>query len=163
MNKKLRFLSQQIISIIFIPTKRMRSKNMLFLTPMLESNAPYSNLFKNRGWMWLTHALQIAYTDTEKDFLKIVANLKDQKLSNTKVKKSYIFPKKKKLILSRVTWRMRIIVGNPHYIKITSLQEGISSLLHTILHSWGPNFGVFLFYFSFFLSISHEVSQVNHI
>lgn len=85
--------------------------------------------------MWLTHALQIAYTDTEKVFLKIVANLKDQKLSNTKVKKSYIFPKKKKLILSRVTWRMRIIVGNPHYIKITSLQEGISSLLHTILHS----------------------------
>ena len=48
-NEKLRFLSQQIISIIFIPTKRMRSKNMLFLTPMLESNAPYSNLFKNRG------------------------------------------------------------------------------------------------------------------
>ena len=47
--------------------------------------------------MWLTHALQIAYTDTEKDFLKIVANLKDQKLSNTKVKKSYIFPKKKKV------------------------------------------------------------------
>ena len=68
---------------------------MLFLTPMLESNAPYSNLLKNRGWMWLTHALQIAYTDTEKVFLKIVANLKDQKLSNTKVKKSYIFPKKK--------------------------------------------------------------------
>ena len=68
---------------------------MLFLTPMLESNAPYSNLFKNRGWMWLTHALQIAYTDTEKVFLKIVANLKDQKLSNTKVKKSYIFKKKK--------------------------------------------------------------------
>ena len=95
MNKKLRFLSQQIISIIFILTKRMRSENMLFLTPMLESNAPYSNLFKNRGWMWLTHALQIAYTDTEKVFLKIVANLKDQKLSNTKVKKSYIFKKKK--------------------------------------------------------------------
>lgn len=45
--------------------------------------------------MWLTHALQIAYTDTEKVFLKIVANLKDQKLSNTKVKKSYIFKKKK--------------------------------------------------------------------
>lgn len=45
--------------------------------------------------MWLTHALQIAYTDTKKVFLKIVANLKDQKLSNTKVKKSYIFQKKK--------------------------------------------------------------------
>ena len=95
MNKKLRFLSQQIISIIFIPTKRMRSKNMLFLTPMLESNAPYSNLLKNRGWMWLTHALQIAYTDTEKVFLKIVANLKDQKLSNTKVKKKLYISKKK--------------------------------------------------------------------
>lgn len=45
--------------------------------------------------MWLTHALQIAYTDTKKVFLKIVANLKDQKLSNTKVKKKLYISKKK--------------------------------------------------------------------